>query len=162
MFHARHDFDKHSQLAANLDDILQAFDALDLSDSIPPICCEASQLHKFPVLSLDPAEEQVCSNSQAVKACSLLLRVSKRSSQAFLQLVSPQWLLVVLSQVSVMLQQPPPSLLLRSLYSDLTQEFFFTEALFCSSCNLILFSLPEGRSLVESKKVVEKFYNLSY
>ena len=36
-FHARRDSDKHSQLSADLEDIIVAFDTLDSSDSIPPI-----------------------------------------------------------------------------------------------------------------------------
>ena len=41
---------------ANLDDIVQA---LDSSDIIPTIYCEASQLHRIPPPSLDPVAEQL-------------------------------------------------------------------------------------------------------
>jgi hypothetical protein len=63
VFHARRDSDNRSQLVANLDDIVQAFEVLDSSDTIPTIYCEASQLHRIPPLSLDPVAEQVHSNS---------------------------------------------------------------------------------------------------
>ena len=36
-FHHRRDSDNRTQLSANLDDILLAFDALDSNDSVPPI-----------------------------------------------------------------------------------------------------------------------------
>ena len=71
VFHARRDSDNRSQLVANLDDIVQALEVLDSSDTIPTIYCEASQLHRIPPLSLDPVAEQVHSNSQALIALSL-------------------------------------------------------------------------------------------
>ena len=51
LFHTRRDSDRLSQLEAHLDDIIHAFDVVDLSDSIPTICCEASSLHRIPPLS---------------------------------------------------------------------------------------------------------------
>ena len=44
VFHVRRDSDWRSQLAANLDDLVQMFDALDSTARIPPIYCEASDL----------------------------------------------------------------------------------------------------------------------
>ena len=58
-FQARRDSDKRSQLTANIDDIIQAFDALDSSDSIPCIYCEATDLLLLPPPCLDPTAEQV-------------------------------------------------------------------------------------------------------
>ena len=66
-YHTRRDSDRRSQLVTNLDDIMQAFDALDSSDLIPAIHCEATELLKLPPLSLDPVAEQVQSNSQALQ-----------------------------------------------------------------------------------------------
>ena len=54
IFHVRRDSDRRSQLAANLDDLVQMFDALDSTARIPPIYCEASDLLPLPPLSLYP------------------------------------------------------------------------------------------------------------
>ena len=51
--------DRRSQVSADLEDILQAFVALDSSDFVPKIYCEASDLLKVSPLSLDPISEQV-------------------------------------------------------------------------------------------------------
>ena len=63
-YHTRRDSDRSNQLVANLDDIMQA---LDSSDLIPALHCEATELLKLPPLSLDPVAEQVQSNSQALR-----------------------------------------------------------------------------------------------
>ena len=84
VFHSRCDSDKRSQLTANLDDILQALEVLDTSDSIPTICCEATQLHRIPPLSLDPVAEQVHCNSQALKALSSSIEGFEKKLSSFL------------------------------------------------------------------------------
>ena len=66
---------------ANLDDIVQA---LDSSDTIPTIYCEASQLHRIPPLSLDPVAEQVHSNSQALNALSSVIEGLEKKLSTFL------------------------------------------------------------------------------
>ena len=58
--------DKRSQLSANIDDIIQAFDALDSSESIPSIYCEANDLLFMPPLCLDPTAEQVQQNTKVL------------------------------------------------------------------------------------------------
>ena len=57
-YHARRDSDKRSQLVANLDDIMLAFNSSYL---IPAIHCETFKLLKLPhvPLSLNPVAEQV-------------------------------------------------------------------------------------------------------
>ena len=65
-FHSRRNSDKRSQLAADLDDILQAFLTLDSAYHIPEIYCEATDLLRVPPLSLDPVSEQVQTNTQAL------------------------------------------------------------------------------------------------
>ena len=42
VFHAHRDSDRRSQLEAHPNDPLGAFSALDASDSVPTICCEAT------------------------------------------------------------------------------------------------------------------------
>ena len=66
-FHARRDSDKRSQLIANLDDIIEAFDVLDSSDLIPPIYCEANDLLFLPPLCLDPTSEQIQQNTKILQ-----------------------------------------------------------------------------------------------
>ena len=66
-FQARRDLDKHSELVANLEDIIEAFDTLDISDSIPSICCEAIDLLNLPPLSLDATAEQVQKNTEVLQ-----------------------------------------------------------------------------------------------
>ena len=84
VFHAHCDSDNRSQLVANLDDIVQALEVLDSSDTIPTIYCEASQLHRIPPLSLDPVAEQVHSNSQALNALSSVIEGLEKKLSAFL------------------------------------------------------------------------------
>ena len=65
-YHVRRESRKRSQLSANVDDILKAFEVLDGTDSIPSIFCEATDLPRLPPISLDPVGEQVQSNTQAL------------------------------------------------------------------------------------------------
>ena len=69
-YQSRRDSDKRSQLSANLNDIIMAFDALDTNNLIPQIFCEArySDLVKLPPISLDPVAEQVELNSKSLDA----------------------------------------------------------------------------------------------
>ena len=123
VFHARRDSDRRSPLEAHLNDLLGAFSALDASDSIPTICCEAISLFRIPPISLDPVAEQVHSNSQALRALSLSLKDWKRNSLTFLCLVHTLQMLLVLSK-SVMLELLPPLLLrFKNLLCGSSQEF---------------------------------------
>ena len=65
-YQARRDSDNRSQMAADIEDLVRVFDALDAYDSIPPIYCEASDLLLLPSLSLDPTAEQVQHNKDVV------------------------------------------------------------------------------------------------
>ena len=76
-FHSQRDSENRSQLVANIEDIIAAFDALDTKDLIPPVFCEASDLYRLPPISLDSVAEQVQLNTQAVEA---LYRFSSSSS----------------------------------------------------------------------------------
>ena len=60
VFHVRRD----SDIAANLEDILQMFEALDSLEKIPHIHCEAFDLLRLPPLSLDPVAEQQFSDPE--------------------------------------------------------------------------------------------------
>ena len=81
VFHVRRDSDRRSQLAANLEDILQMFEALE---KIPHIHCEAFDLLRLPPLSLDPVAEQVQSNSQTLKSlASVIEKLENKLSSGY-------------------------------------------------------------------------------
>ena len=165
VFHARRDSDRRSQLVAHVDDILRAFDVLDSSDAIPTICCEASSLHRIPPLSLDPVAEQVHSNSQALQALSSVIEsLDKKLSSFLVSGVSSPVATGVQPGVSYAAAafsgspeaSHPPSVVSRKSYVSQRPSPSADDR----SCNVILFGLPEGRSLVESKKVVDEILEL--
>ena len=165
MFHARRDSDRQSQLVAHVDDILRAFDVLDSSDAIPTICCETSSLHRIPPVSLDPVAEQVHSNSQALQALSSVIEgLDKKLSSFLVSGVSSPVATGVQPGVSYAAaassESPeashPPSVVSRKCYVSQRPSPSAGDR----SCNVILFGLPEGRSLVESKKVVDEILEL--
>lgn len=67
VLHNHRHCDKRSQLVANFDDLLQAFQYLDTLDQFPSIYCETFDPLKLPPLALDPIAEQVKSNSSVLK-----------------------------------------------------------------------------------------------
>ena len=161
VFHTRRDSDRRSQLEAHLDDIIHAFDVLDSSDSIPTICCEASSLHRIPPLSLDPVAEQVHSNSQALRALSSVIECLEKKLSSFL----------VSGVSSPVTSGAPPGVSYAAAASSdspgdshhppvTSRKVYVSPRSFPStddrSCNVILFGLPEGRSLVESKMLVDE------
>ena len=100
-YHIRRGSDKRSQLAANVDDLAEAFVALDSSDLIPGIYCEATDLLRIPSLSFDPVSEKVETNTLSLndlvakvdcleaKIASLVGVCSKASATAAMQLLLP-------------------------------------------------------------------------
>ena len=60
--------EKRSQAAADLDDILVAFDKLDEIDKLPEIFCEAVDLVLLPPLVVDSCTELVQRNSSVLEA----------------------------------------------------------------------------------------------
>ena len=156
-FHARHDSDRHSQLEANLADLLGAFDILDSSDSLPTICCEATSLLRLSPLSLDPVAEQVESNSQALKSLSSVIERLEEKLSNFLVSGSPSHTATQLgiSNAAAVSSSPPPDTSKSPVIPRKNSVSHSSLADDCS-CNVVLFGLPEGRSLVESKKVVDE------
>ena len=168
VFHARRDSDKRSQCIANLDDILKAFEVLDADNLIPLIFCEASDLLRLPPLSLDPIGEQVHANSEVL--------VTLKSSIASLELkigsliesykstavscnthhhstgnVSEEQLQQPNSYAQTTAMVPPPST--SSITTSIRQSMPYNR-----DTNVVLFGLPETRSLVESKEVVDEVF----
>ena len=85
-FLTRRGSEKRSQAAADLDDILSAFDKLDEGENIPDIFCEAVDLVKLPPIVVDALTELVQHNSSALekiecKLDSLSLSVSSFSAE---------------------------------------------------------------------------------
>ena len=56
-FHARRGSEKRSQSAAELNDIVEAFSALDALDKLPTMYCEANDLLKLLPITIDPVSE---------------------------------------------------------------------------------------------------------
>ena len=91
-FQARRDSDNRS----HIDDIIRAFEVLDLDNSIPSIFCEASELLKLPPLSLDPIGEQVHANTEAlVNLKSSIACLSIRSLVSLSHLSLNRWVLLL-------------------------------------------------------------------
>ena len=159
-FHARRDSDRRSQLEANLADLLGAFDILDSSDSLPTISCEATSLLRLPPLSLDPVAEQVESNSQALKSLSSVIERLKEKLSNFLLSGSPSHTATGsqpgMSYAAAASSSPPPETSKSPPVIARKNSVSHCSSANDRSCNVVLFGLPEGRSLVESKKVVDE------
>ena len=85
-FQQRHGSEKRSQAAADLDNILVAFDKLDEIDKLPEIFCEAVDLVLLPPLVVDSCTELVQRNSSVLEAIehkldSLSIEISNFSSK---------------------------------------------------------------------------------
>ena len=149
LFIARRDSDNRSQLMANIDDIIQAFDALDSSGSVPLIFCEANDLLHLPPLSLDPTAEQVKLNTQALQSLTSqianledkLASLTKQSDTSPAQSYAKAVALTSAEsshQISV-----GPSRVTPKIKNDSRDR------------NLILFGLPECKSILQLKSEVD-------
>ena len=159
-FHSRRDSDNRSQLAANLDDILQAFEALDSISLIPVIYCEALELLKLPPLALDPVAEQVQRNSQIVQA--LISNVQSLEKKLSSHISTGNGTVVGLGNqqsntyatvASHQLTSPVTASSSSPLKENSSRRTSKSEG---RESNLILFGLPEFGSLVESKASVDE------
>ena len=159
VFHAHRDSDRRSQLEAHLNDLLGAFSALDTSDSIPTICCEATSLLRIPPISLNPVAEQVHSNSQALRALSSVIEGLEKKLSDFLVSGAHSPDATGSQQVSYAraASSTPPEVQKSTFAAPRKSSVSLSPSSADDrSCNVILFGLPEGRSLVESKKVVDE------
>ena len=154
-YHSRRDSDRRSQIAANLDDIVQAFVVLDSSDLIPGIYCEATDLLQVPSLSLDPISEKVETNTLSLqdlvskidhleaKLSSLFEASSNAHSQTTYADVTAST--IPIPSASASMSQIPQKVLSKLPFSSESRD-----------CNLILFSLPESNSIVDTKESVDE------
>ena len=159
----RWDSEKRSQLMANVEDLLKAFEVLDSTDSIPPIFCEASDLIWLPPLCRDPVGKQVQSNTCALHT---LTAAVSNAEEKIIHLTEVTKSLLDSSNISHHRQslQPssfyatvvsaPPSAnsapLVRSQRPKQLSRDDVRES------NVILFGLPEGKSIVESKAAADE------
>ena len=133
---------------------MQVFVALDFSDLVPKIYCEASDLLKTPPLSLDPTSEQVQSNTLAmyslvfkieslqVKLSSLIESGSYSSNTTYA---------AAASQPPIVVAVPSPP------YSDKMSSMKRTHHSEAQESLLIIFGLPEQESILDAKGDVDEF-----
>ena len=151
-----------SQLVANLENILQAFQSLDSLNQVPSIYCEAVDLLQLPPLSLDPVAEQVKSNSLALKTLTSTIEdLSKKLTSLGSTLKQP----VASSFASVVSSGSPSDALSSSVVgppaSVCARQHKESAALLSRQSsgrelNLILFGLEETSSIVETKQSVDE------
>ena len=155
VFHNRRDSDRRSQLVANLNDLLQAFQCLDTTDQVPPIYCEAVDLLMLPPLALDPIAEQVKSNSLILKS---LTSTIENLSQKLTSLGNVQQPVAANSFASVVSSGGQPTLSRQSTSLNRKVGAALPSQNNTSSreLNLILFGLQETSSIVETKKYVDE------
>ena len=128
---------------------------LDSSDLIPPIYCEATDLLKIPSLSLDPISEKIQSNTLslqdlATKIEQLEKKISSSSTSqnqgSYAAAASPTPFPTVPSG--------------KTIKSPMSHNMVTTTKPPFSSdprdCNLVLFGLPESRSIVDTKESVDE------
>ena len=153
-FHYRRDSDTRSQLMANLEDLLQALDTLDSSGLLPSICCEATQLYRIPSISLDQVAEEVHSNTKALKDLSSTIACLDKKVTSLVESHSAS---VASNKPSSSYAAATASGLPQSKAANLIPHSgVMSLPLDDRTSNLILFGLPEGSSLVETKKNVDE------
>ncbi len=153
-FTPRRSSEKRSQAVADLDDILLAFDKLDDVDKIPEIFCEASELVKLPPIATDPIGELITSNASSLnviedKISQLQVEVNTLSSKVDLSgTPCPTSYAGVLKSVPV--PRPPPVL------SSASSAASSDTQIHNRSENLIIFGLPEAKSLLGLRESVDQ------
>ena len=151
-FHSRRDSDKRSQLTANLEDIIQAFDVLDSSDSIPSIFCEANDLIFMPPLCLDPTANQVQKNTEILQnLVSQIQSLEKKFPSVPLipQSTAPSYA----QAASTLPAQPVNATPSSSTRTSSMETSTFTDS---RACNLVLFGLPENDSILKLKSEIDE------
>lgn len=145
-FHVRRDSDKRSQLSANLEDIIEAFDALDSSESIPSIYCEANDLLYLPPICLDPVAEQVQQNNKTLQ--SLVSKVENFEKK----ISSPPSAPISYAKIASSRPAHPVTTTLPIPKSSP----FNSPVTDSRACNLVLFGLPETESILQLKSEVDE------
>ena len=156
VFHVRRDSDRRSQLAANLEDILQMFEALDSIEKSPHIHCEAFDLLRLPPLSLYPVAQQVQCNSQILKSLASVIEKLENKLSSFID--SPKQRSYATMASSVPLTQPAQQ---SQSQASLPAQRTSSRSPLADGreCNVILFGLPENQTIVEAKGVVDEMFD---
>ena len=151
IYHARRGSDKRCQLVANIDDILEAFVALVSTDLIPGIYCEATDLLRIPSLSLDPISEKIETNTLSLKDLAVkidLLEAKMASFSGASNNPPGQASYAAIASTPAAAPAIRPSLSQRVSSKPPSPDG--------RDCNLILFGLPESRSIVDTKDSVDE------
>ena len=150
-FQARHDSDKRSQLSADLEDIVVAFNTLDSSDSIPLIYCEANDLLFLPPLCLDPTAVQVQQNTNILQT---LVSQVENLEKKLSSVCSSSQSASSFSYAQAASSQPnPPIHVTHSARLSSTKSPSFIDS---RACNLVLFGLPENDSILKLKSEIDE------
>ena len=163
VFHVRRDSDKRSQLAANLEDLIQMFNILDSVGKIPPIFCEASDLVRLPSLSLDPLAEELRGNSLILKHLSALTERLENKLSSIIPIhptqVSPgmhhSYATAVTSAPGPFITDHESTLAPPISSSKQNQSYSYSDQ---RDLNLVLFGIPDNGSIVEAKKAVDEVF----
>ena len=162
-FYARRDSENRSQLSANIEDLVAAFDALDSKDMLPEMFCEASDFFRLPPLSLDPVAEQVNLNSRSLdmlttsvkdlecKLSSLFSSISSAGDKANDPSTATSATYAARAAYFLPPSTSPMKPTGRSTGSSTSK---FDDRVL----NLILFGLPESRSIIDLKKTVDEIF----
>ena len=152
VFHVRRD-------SANLEDILQMFEALDSIEKIPHIHCEAFDLLRLPPLSLDPVAEQVQCNSQTLKSLASVIEKLENKLSSFID--SPKQRSYATMASSVPLTQPSAPAQQSQSQASLPAQRASSQSPLADGreCNVILFGLPENQTIVEAKGIVDEMFD---
>ena len=152
IFHMRHDTERRSQLIANLDDIIQAFVVLDSPGLIPDIFCEANDLLHMPTLSLDPTAELIQENTKTLHSPSskiedLEKHIASSQSSSHNQICHSYAAVASSAPSASEFSNTGRPTRVPSSTSPVSNSRY---------SNLILFGLPESKSIVQLKLEVDE------
>ena len=146
-------------MAANLDDTLKYFDALDSTNKVLPIYCEASNLLRLPSLSLDPIAEQVNHNSQSLSTLADVVERLDKKLSFFLDFssfpsVQRSFAMAASSAPPTQVASPSPV----SVQKNTTPRSSSSDG---HELYVILFGLPDEGSIVYAKQLWMKCLSFS-
>ena len=148
---SRRGSEKRSQAAADLEDILLAFTKLDEVDKIPLIFCEASELVQLPPISVDPIGEMISGNAASLKLLDDKISqiqddlngLSSKFDSGYSSVTPPA------VSYSDAVRSPPNPVSVPPIEGSILSNRI-------RSHNLIVFGLPEVKSLPELKESVDE------
>ena len=153
-FATRRSTERRTQAAADLDDIIAAFNKLDEKGDIPQIFCEALDLLQMPPVVVDPIAEKIRENNLTIKSLEEKLQQLSNNISGLCSSVS-----TVESNLSILssTNKATPSYASAAIANNPTKVNVSprsSTASFSRNSNLILFGLPMTPSLPELKEKV--------